>query len=107
MDIKTAIDVLKGLKYKLRNSEFEEDQIVAAALETILNPDIQETGAEVLYLCDRKKCRTCSYPKCKYTTDISHAGSFVVNECGMYKEIETKSKRKTIKEMMKRGVRKR
>ena len=27
---------------------------------------------EPLYLCDRKKCEHCSYPECRYTTDIKH-----------------------------------
>lgn len=103
MDVKTAIDVLKGLKYKMEISPIsEEDQIIIDALNTVINTDICETGVEILYLCDRKKCKTCSYPRCRYTTDLAHAGSFVINEAGMYKEIETKTKRKTIKEKLKK-----
>lgn len=31
----------------------------------------------VLYLCDRKQCGDkCSYPMCKYTTNIEHAVNF-------------------------------
>lgn len=26
-----------------------------------------------LFLCDQKKCKKCSYPECKHTTDIKHA----------------------------------
>ncbi len=103
MDTKTAIDVLKGLKYKMQRSPIsEEDQIFIEALDTVVNIDIYEKGAEVLYLCDRKKCKACSYPKCIYTTDLAHAGSFAINEAGMYKEVETKTKRKMIKEMIKK-----
>lgn len=25
-----------------------------------------------LYLCDRKKCDNCSYPQCKFTSDVIH-----------------------------------
>lgn len=25
-----------------------------------------------LYICDKKKCENCSYPDCKFTTDILH-----------------------------------
>lgn len=25
-----------------------------------------------LYLCDRKKCDHCSYPQCKFTSDVIH-----------------------------------
>lgn len=31
---------------------------------------------DVMYLCDRKRCENCTYPRCKYTTDISHAANF-------------------------------
>lgn len=31
---------------------------------------------DVIYICDRKKCEHCSYPKCKHTTDINHAANF-------------------------------
>lgn len=29
-----------------------------------------------LYLCDRQKCKYCSYPLCAHTTDIEHAVNF-------------------------------
>ena len=33
--------------------------------------------AEVLYLCDEKRCENCTAPGlCRYTTDISHAKNF-------------------------------
>ena len=104
MDTKTAFDVLKGLSYRLHGSTSEEDQIIAEALNTVLSIDISKKDHEVLYLCDRKKCKTCSYPRCKYTTDLAHAGSFAINEAGMYKEVETKTKRKMIKELLTKGV---
>ena len=31
---------------------------------------------KTLYLCDRKACERCSYPKCKHTTNIYHARNF-------------------------------
>ena len=31
---------------------------------------------KVAYICDRKACKDCSYPSCKYTTDIKHAKYF-------------------------------
>lgn len=31
---------------------------------------------DVLYLCDRRACNNCSYPKCKHTSDIRHAKNF-------------------------------
>lgn len=32
--------------------------------------------SEMLYLCDKLLCRNCTYPTCKYTTDITHAKNF-------------------------------
>lgn len=26
----------------------------------------------VLYICDKKKCENCSYPQCKFATNIKH-----------------------------------
>jgi hypothetical protein len=31
---------------------------------------------KVLYLCDQKACKNCSYPECRHTHDIEHAISF-------------------------------
>ena len=28
---------------------------------------------KVLYLCDRKSCKHCSYPECKHTRRLKHA----------------------------------
>lgn len=25
------------------------------------------------YLCDQQKCKNCSYPECKHTSDLNHA----------------------------------
>ena len=25
------------------------------------------------YLCDLKKCKDCSYPRCRHTSDVNHA----------------------------------
>ena len=33
---------------------------------------------DILYLCDRKACDNCSYPKCKHTSDFRHAKNFIV-----------------------------
>lgn len=35
-----------------------------------------EKEFKVIYLCDRKQCKQCSYPNCKHTTDIKHAKNF-------------------------------
>lgn len=32
----------------------------------------------ILYLCDRRACDNCSYPECRYTSDIRHAENFNV-----------------------------
>lgn len=32
--------------------------------------------ADILYLCDRKACKKCSFPQCCHTTDIRHATNF-------------------------------
>lgn len=31
---------------------------------------------KVLYLCDRRACENCSYPRCKHTSDVTHALNF-------------------------------
>ena len=33
-------------------------------------------NAKIFYICDRKKCKKCSYPVCKHTDDIEHAVNF-------------------------------
>ena len=33
---------------------------------------------EILYICDRRKCKNCS-GWCDHTTDISHADNFIKN----------------------------
>lgn len=43
---------------------------------------IAYSTANVLYLCDRKACKKCSFPQCCHTTDIRHATNFsMVPEC--------------------------
>ena len=38
--------------------------------------------ANILYLCDRKACKKCSFPQCCHTTDIRHATNFsMIPEC--------------------------
>lgn len=38
--------------------------------------------SNVLYLCDRKACKKCSFPQCCHTTDIRHTTNFsVIPEC--------------------------
>jgi hypothetical protein len=37
---------------------------------------------EVVYLCDRKKCKDCSYPICTHTSDIEHAKNFECTRIG-------------------------
>lgn len=36
----------------------------------------QDKGVHVLYLCDQKQCKNCSYPECRHTTDVAHAKNF-------------------------------
>ena len=31
----------------------------------------------ILYLCNRKKCNSCSYPNCRHTQDINYAKNIV------------------------------
>lgn len=33
---------------------------------------------DILYLCDRRACNSCGYPRCKHTRDIRHAKNFNV-----------------------------
>lgn len=40
---------------------------------------------EVAYICDRRKCPSCSYPECMHTIDIAHAANFD-NIGGLYIE---------------------
>ena len=35
---------------------------------------------KILYLCDRRKCKSCTYPICKHTSDPLHAKNFYI-EC--------------------------
>lgn len=35
------------------------------------------TVIDICYICDRKRCSDCSYPTCMYTTDVTHAATFV------------------------------
>ena len=38
--------------------------------------------ANVLYICDRKACKKCSFPACCHTTDVRHATNFSkIPEC--------------------------
>lgn len=36
-----------------------------------------DKNAGVMYLCDLRACKKCSYPICSHTTDIRHAKNFV------------------------------
>ena len=42
-------------------------------LMEIHNNKVKVNGRPVLFLCDRKRCETCSFPECSYTTDLNHA----------------------------------
>lgn len=33
---------------------------------------------KILYLCDRRKCKLCTYPECKHTSDPLHAKNFYI-----------------------------
>ena len=41
----------------------------------------------VMYLCDRKKCLICTYPRCKYTVDHRHAKNFHYSFTAGYVEV--------------------
>lgn len=45
------------------------------------NGDASKTR-KVAYICDRRACGHCSFPECKYTTDIEHAINFDSDSCG-------------------------
>lgn len=30
----------------------------------------------VLYLCDQKECKNCTYPECRHTSHVEHAKNF-------------------------------
>lgn len=104
MDIKTAVNVLQGLEYKLRGSAYEYDQILMEAIDLVLENINCEKSATVLFVCDKKKCETCSFPTCRYTTDPAHAISLVINEAGIYKEKETRHKKKKFKDILKEAM---
>lgn len=55
-----------------------------------LNKEFNIKNPETLigFICDRRACDTCSYPNCKYTTDIKHAENFVLTKIGNYEEKE-------------------
>ena len=38
--------------------------------------DIREADVKIMYVCDGKKCKRCSYDICKHTADITHAKNF-------------------------------
>lgn len=52
---------------------------------------MKENKTKIAFLCDRKKCKDCSYQECKHTTDIKHAKNFV-KENDFYKELEQNMK---------------
>lgn len=105
MDIKSAVSLLKGLQRKLETSTSEEDRIFVDAIETIVNSYNCERTEAVLYICNRRKCVPCSFPKCTYTSDVSHAASFILNDVGMYVERDVKRKKKKLKQIVKEMVR--
>ena len=43
---------------------------------------------EILFICDRQKCKKCSFPDCKHTRDINHAANFKTREEDFYIERE-------------------
>lgn len=51
--------------------------------------------SKVLYICDRRACKSCSYPTCKHTTDITHAEHFSLGmDNETFVELEDTMKRK-------------
>lgn len=43
---------------------------------------------QVVFLCDHRACKVCSYPNCRHTFDILHAKNFVVSGNGIYWEVD-------------------
>lgn len=41
------------------------------------------------YLCDTKKCKNCSYPFCRHTSDVNHA---INKDAANFKKIEMLNK---------------
>lgn len=56
-------------------------------------PVKKDEAPRVAYLCDQKACENCTYPKCRYTTDIEHAVNFkshlnITEDCEYTKYME-------------------
>lgn len=60
----------------------DADTLVEQLKKNADNP----AGNLTMYKCDRRACKTCSYPKCKYTSDIRHAERFKLNGLGAFVE---------------------
>lgn len=43
--------------------------------------------SDILYICDRKRCKSCSNDDCRHTTDVEHAAHFQKDENGNYWEL--------------------
>lgn len=43
---------------------------------------------KILYVCDRRACPACTYPKCHLTTDVTHAKYFVTDAIGQMVELD-------------------
>lgn len=48
-----------------------------------------QSGPRVLYVCDRKACKTCRYQECGWTSDANHAVHFEKKYGDLF-EIESK-----------------
>lgn len=47
---------------------------------------------KVLYICDRRACKTCDGDLCTHTTDIRHAANFIaIGEDGDYMENDSQT----------------
>lgn len=57
-------------------------------LDALIEHYASKKPPKVLYLCNRKKCETCSFPECAHTTDIKHAKNFKFEGSGTFIEVE-------------------
>jgi hypothetical protein len=63
--------------------KFKQKILVARAREENIVPVDRDS---VLYICDQKQCKNCSYPTCKHTEDVNHAVNFTKEEIGHWEK---------------------
>lgn len=53
--------------------------------------------SDILYICDRKRCKPCSNEDCRHTTDIEHAVHFQKDDRGNFWELSALDRYKSTK----------